>query len=737
MVKAYIIVLNILILIFAGVIFLLRKKEKKIARSITNLLICAAVTISSNLIFVVSKDINVSTIGFSMFSASIDWLLIFLWKFVELDPLDKDKKERINRIFCSLAVVDGILLMTNVFWGHEFMLKPAMLLDKYRIYEVTEQGIFYYLHLLFSYVIVLRILYVLIKRIRTTSRIYRNKYAVVLFLFLIVIVLDGIIVLIRNPLNISIMFYGALAIAISYYMIYYQPKKLIIDMQTVILNNLKNGILFFDDKQNCIYANDTLCKWIGVKNDLKKVEKIVKEKSNANNIHDQEYTTWYENVEINGELKNYKVECHNIYDEKNIYVGCCINVSDNTQLKKYYEMEVNIAKNANKAKTDFLSRVSHDIRTPVNSISGMNEMILRECKDKKIMEYAYQISESAEILLNLINNVLDFTKIESGKMTLVNREYDTRRMLEGIVDIIAIQAGKKKIDFICNISPDIPAKLYGDDVRISQIIMNLLSNAIKYTSEGSVTLTVNKLQSSEEISEIYVSVKDTGMGIKKEDISKLFNAFERFEEVKNHSIQGSGLGLNIVAYFLRMMNSNLDVKSEYGKGSDFSFVVNQKIADETPIGKFDKKVQSVEDYQYHELFTAPDAKILVVDDNEINRFVFVSLLGATKVQVDEAESGIKCLEMTKKEKYHMIFMDHMMPEMDGIETFHKIKEDENNLCRDIPIIALTANAIEGARQMYLDEGFNAYLTKPFEPEDVEKLILDCLPKELIEKNGEN
>ena len=596
---------------------------------------------------------------------------------------------------------------------------------------MTEQGIFYYLHLLFSYVIVIRILYVLIKRIRTTSKIYRNKYAVILFLFLFVIVLDGIIVLFRNPLNISIMFYGVLAIAISYYTIYFQPQKLIIDMQTIMLNNLKNGILFFDDKQNCIYANDTLCKMIGVKNDLDKVEKIVKEKSNADNIHDQEYTTWYEDIEINGELKNYKVECHNIYDERNIYVGCCINVSDNTQLKKYYEMEVNIAKNASKAKTDFLSRVSHDIRTPINSISGMNEMILRECKDKKIMEYAYQISESAEMLLNLVNNVLDFTKIESGKMTLVNREYDTRKMLEGIIDIISIQAGKKKIDFVYNISSDLPAKLYGDDVRISQIIMNLLSNAIKYTSEGSVTLTVKKVHDGEESAEIFVSVKDTGMGIKKEDLSKLFNAFERFEEVKNHRIQGSGLGLNIVSYFLQMMNSNLEVDSEYGKGSDFSFVITQTIVDETPIETFDSKVQNNENYEYQALFTAPDAKILVVDDNEINRFVFVSLLSATKVQVDEAESGIKCLEMTKKEKYHMIFMDHMMPEMDGIETFHKIKEDENNLCRDIPIVALTANAIEGARQMYLDEGFNAYLAKPFDPEEVETLIRDSLPKELI------
>ena len=718
-------------MIFTGEILLVRKKDKKIAKSIIDLLICAAVTIASNIIFVAAKDIHVSTIGFSMFSASIDWLLIFLWKFVELEPLDKEKKKRINKIFCSFAIADGILLMTNVFRGHEFMLKPAMLLNKYRIYEVTEQGIFYYLHLLFSYVIVIRILYVLIKRIRTTSKIYRNKYAVILFLFLFVIVLDGIIVLFRNPLNISIMFYGVLAIAISYYTIYFQPQKLIIDMQTIMLNNLKNGILFFDDKQNCIYANDTLCKMIGVKNDLDKVEKIVKEKSNADNIHDQEYTTWYEDIEINGELKNYKVECHNIYDERNIYVGCCINVSDNTQLKKYYEMEVNIAKNASKAKTDFLSRVSHDIRTPINSISGMNEMILRECKDKKIMEYAYQISESAEMLLNLVNNVLDFTKIESGKMTLVNREYDTRKMLEGIIDIISIQAGKKKIDFVYNISSDLPAKLYGDDVRISQIIMNLLSNAIKYTSEGSVTLTVKKVHDGEESAEIFVSVKDTGMGIKEEDLSKLFNAFERFEEVKNHSIQGSGLGLNIVSYFLQMMNSNLEVDSEYGKGSDFSFVITQTIVDETPIETFDSKVQNNENYEYQALFTAPDAKILVVDDNEINRFVFVSLLGATKVQVDEAESGIKCLEMTKKEKYHMIFMDHMMPEMDGIETFHKIKEDENNLCRDIPIVALTANAIEGARQMYLDEGFNAYLAKPFDPEEVEKLIWDSLPKELI------
>lgn len=244
-----------------------------------------------------------------------------------------------------------------------------------------------------------------------------------------------------------------------------------------------------------------------------------------------------------------------------------------------------------------------------------------------------------------------------------------------------------------------------------------------------------RAQGKKEMGKFYliISVEDTGIGIKKQDIPKLFNAFERFEELKNHSIQGTGLGLNITSHLLGLMNSSLKIESEYGKGSKFSFTIEQEIVDNRLMIPLDAEKESMKEDVYKQTFTAPEARILVVDDNEINRFVFTSLLAETKIRIDEAENGQKCLEMTAKTPYHMIFMDHMMPGMDGVETFHRIREDADNPCSRIPIIALTANVVAGAREMYLQEGFDGYLTKPFEPEEMEKMIMDMLPEELVEK----
>ena len=396
-------------------------------------------------------------------------------------------------------------------------------------------------------------------------------------------------------------------------------------------------------------------------------------------------------------------------------------------LLKVVEAKCDDAQAATRSKTLFLANMSHEIRTPINSIMGMNEMILRESSEKEIVEYAAEQKNAAESLLSLINDILDITKIEEGKVSLVNVEYKMSSLISGLYNLIRFRADAKKLKFEVIADENLPSVLKGDDVRLKQILTNLLTNAVKYTHEGTVTLEVKRLENND----IYFSVRDTGMGIKEENLNTLFDAFARFEEERNRTIEGTGLGLNITVSLLKLFGSELKVNSVYGIGSDFFFTVSQKIIDNTPIGELDLSVKADETKVYKASFIAPEAKILVVDDNEINRKVFTNLLKKTQIQIDEAESGLESLVKTAKTSYDIIFMDHMMPEMDGIEALRILRKSKENLCCNAPVVALTANAVAGAKEQYLSAGFNSYLSKPINTEKLEKLLFDLLDKNLI------
>ena len=394
---------------------------------------------------------------------------------------------------------------------------------------------------------------------------------------------------------------------------------------------------------------------------------------------------------------------------------------------------------SNETKGRFLANMSHEIRTPINAVLGMDAMILRECKDENIREYALNIQNAGQTLLSLINEILDFSKIESGKMEIIPVEYDFSSMIHDVVNMIMMRAEDKGLKMNLAVDSSIPYKVYGDEVRIRQILTNLLTNAVKYTKEGSLGLKVSGNKDGEDIL-LHFVVEDTGIGIKPEDIQKLFARFERIEEDRNRNIEGTGLGMSITMQLLKLMDSELQVESEYGVGSKFAFEVRQKIVCDEPIGDLEKRIKSqAVQYTYNATFVAPNAQILVVDDNAINRKVFRNLLKQTKVQVDETESGIECLELVKQKRYDIIFLDHMMPEMDGVETLHNMKKMNDYLCKDTPVIALTANAIQGAKEMYLNEGFDEFLSKPIQPETLEKMIKKWLPKELLvdEEGTEN
>ena len=359
-------------------------------------------------------------------------------------------------------------------------------------------------------------------------------------------------------------------------------------------------------------------------------------------------------------------------------------------------------------------------------------------REKELADSSKNLQSAAKSLLGLVNDILDFSKIEAGKMEIIPVEYKLSRLLTDLVNMIETRAEKKGLELKTEVNENLPSELFGDEIRIKQIITNLLTNAVKYTEKGKVILKIDGEKISDEKIKLCVSVSDTGIGIKEEDIEKLFSAFERIEEKRNRTIEGTGLGMNITQKFLNLMNSEIKVKSEYGKGSTFSFELEQKIINAEPIGNFHEnyKKSLANQKEYREKFTAPDAKILVVDDTPMNLTVVKGLLKPMKIQIDVCESGLKCLEMVKKNKYDAIFLDHRMPEPDGIETYNMMKAQRENKNQETPIIALTANAISGAREMFLAEGFNDYLSKPIDSNELEKMLIKYLPSEKIKKATE-
>lgn len=393
------------------------------------------------------------------------------------------------------------------------------------------------------------------------------------------------------------------------------------------------------------------------------------------------------------------------------------------------------AEDANAAKSAFLANMSHEIRTPINAIMGMNEMVLREAQTEQITSYAEDIQSASQSLLSIINDILDFSKIEAGKMEIVEVNYDISSVLNDVSNMIGLKAEEKNLLLTIDIDEKIPFKLFGDSVRLQQIMINLLNNAVKYTERGNVTFKVREDSRDEENVNLVIQVEDTGIGIREEDIAKLFKSFQRLDLVQNRTVEGTGLGLAITAKLVNLMHGNISVKSKYGKGSVFTVTLPQRISDSTPIGNFKKHYEDFKRAkEVHTIsFVAPTAQVLVVDDNRMNLHVAKNLMKHLQVQVTLCESGMESLELMKQNHYDVVFLDHMMPGMDGVETLKLAKKMSDNRCADTPMIALTANAIVGAREMYEKAGFDDYLGKPIKPTDLENMLLKYLPERTIHK----
>ena len=405
------------------------------------------------------------------------------------------------------------------------------------------------------------------------------------------------------------------------------------------------------------------------------------------------------------------------------------------------------AESANKAKSIFLANMSHEIRTPINGILGMDSMLLKECKDDTLRDYALNIQSAGHTLLSLINDILDISKIESGKMEILPVPYSVFSVLNDSYNMVAIRARDKNLELNLDISPEIPSALLGDEVRIRQVVNNLLSNAIKYTNEGSVTLSVFTTEKEKENPvegesssqvELCIQVKDTGIGIRERDREKLFKNFVRLDEKRNRNIEGTGLGLNLTKQLLDMMGGTIEVESVYGQGSTFTVRLLQDVIDAAPLGDFHKwyKAQTAALDAALDRFVAPEARVLLADDMQMNLKVFAGLLKDTQIQIDTAANGAVALQLIQSKHYDVIFLDHMMPVMDGIEAFRQMKQLRDFPNEGTPVVMLTANAVTDAKLDYMEEGFSDYMAKPIREEVLLSTLRKFLPKELVKPVGE-
>jgi len=516
---------------------------------------------------------------------------------------------------------------------------------------------------------------------------------------------------------------------ILFFVLVYQQKLFDVIKYTraVVIDNMKNAVFVLDEKDYVLDYNRVAEEILGSALKMgEKFDRMILKQAMA----EMEYR-WHDRI--------YRPEETPVMDKGRLK-GYLITFADETESRRQlieWKSLKEQAEAANQAKSDFLANMSHEIRTPINAVIGMNEMILREADNQQILEYASFVHDSANALLSLVNDVLDFSKIEAGKIELSEEEYHLHSLLTDTYHMIIERARKKNLEFRIFCDENLPCGLYGDMVRVRQIIMNLLTNAVKYTEKGYMKLSVTG-ELKDGILYLQVSVKDTGIGMTEENIKHLFDKFERFDLKHTRNIEGTGLGMNITKELLELMGGTIQVKSEYGKGSVFSVMIPQRVTDMRPAGPFSLEEENHTEYEkYESSFVAPTANILVVDDVEMNLKVFVGLLKATKVQVDTAGSGRQCLEKAAKKQYDIIFMDHMMPEMDGIETYRELKSAPDSPNANTPVIMLTANALSGMDEQYRKEGFHGYLTKPIDGRKLEKQIRKLLPEHKMQNHRQD
>ncbi len=672
----------------------------------------------------------INNLAFALYFSSIDFITYYLLIFSFVYTGRLRFLDRFRKIWRIVIIIDTLSLFVSVFTGHMFTMYPMTLSDGSIAYQTTPTLLFN-VHLALCYIPILLALTLLASSLKRSHGFYRFKYFPILASITGIILLNVAYMYFSLPYDWSVLFYALAGLLLFFFSLFYIPRKLMNNTLQLAVDSMKEGILLFDAERNIIYINKRAADLFGLS-----IESF--------NYGDYPISLWLEDkgpgdpgefvesfpMNINGEDMMIKVDFRKCVNAKGHHLGSFFLFEDVTKdhhLMLSLEEAKSEANQANEAKSIFLANMSHEIRTPINSILGMNEMILRESSDEHILEYAEDIQRSGDTLLSLINNTLDLSRIESGKMEISPSVYSVFTMVRECYHLVSPRAYQKDLPLYIKCADNIPSGLFGDAQRIKQVLVNLLTNSIKYTRIGQVELTVTWEMLSIEHGVLRCVVSDSGQGISEADISKLFQMFQRIDEKKNRNIEGTGLGLAISRQLLYMMGGNISVESTPGKGSKFTVTLPQKVIDPQPLGEFELEEHSVpERTAYTESFHAPDAKILAVDDIELNLKLISSLLKKTEVQITHAVDGNTAISHCEKEDFDLILMDHMMPSPDGYETMLKIRLAGGHNA-GIPVIVLTANAIEGVEKEYMEMGFDGYLSKPILGKDLEAMLMRFLP----------
>ncbi len=725
-----------------GIYFTVRAVEKNIKESyatwFNKAMIAAIFAIYANILVALSFSFLSAEIAYCLYFASIDWIIYFLVGFCLLYTEHEHALKRMSLPAAIVMSVDSLSILLNHFFEHEFYIF-AKHDSSNVIYFQTRFYIPYYIHLAIDYIAILIALFFIVFRLVKSYSVYRVKYVIILTVLLIVIFLNVAYMGFELPMDASVIFYAVAGILIYFSIQRLVPRNLKMSSIERAIDDMNEGLILFDIGNNCIYANDFSKKRFDIDEATYDITKepaatVLENLKSADSAFGE--VAYIRNITIDNKdvTEHYIIKCSPLNDHKGRIIGSYFLIEDNTE-QEFYLNEIREAKEladeANHAKSDFLANMSHEIRTPLNSVLGLNEMILRTTTDPQLKEYAENIRISGDALLSLISDILDFSKIEAKKMDVVLAEYDPHHLLRESSTFFEQMADSKDLFIEVTCDEDVPAKLCGDIKLIKQIMNNIISNAIKYTKEGGVRVHMSVRPSDKnekDVTNLVLDVSDTGIGISQADINVLFDAFKRINEKENATIQGTGLGLAITRELVALMNGTISVDSTPGVGSTFTIVIPQKIIDPAPAGRYIKQVAS-EEKQYKESFTAPDARLLIVDDARLNLKVVQALLKSTGMQTETASGGQQAIEMCRETRYDLILLDHRMPEPDGIETFKVISKEGLNT--DTPVIMLTANVVSGAEEEYKKIGFVDYLSKPIHGEDLEAALIRHLPPEKV------